>query len=86
MKINLEGKEENLLYEDIYNNNENILDEIFEQLMAREVITRKDIVKIFASHNNYIMGFSADSKEDDYVAQNDIDEIVRAINSIELAS
>ena len=27
------------------------------------------------------MGFSADSKEDDYVAQNDIDEIVRAINS-----
>ena len=78
---NLEGKEENLLYEDIYNNNENILDEIFEQLMAREVITRKDIVKIFASHNNYIMGFSADSKEDDYVAQNDIDEIVRAINS-----
>ena len=49
--------------------------------MAREVITRKDIVKIFASHNNYIMGFSADSKEDDYVAQNDIDEIVRAINS-----
>ena len=77
---NLEGKEENLLYEDIYNNNENILDEIFEQLMAREVITRKDIVKIFASHNNYIMGFSADSKEDDYVAQNDIDEIVRVIN------
>ena len=49
--------------------------------MTREVITRKDIVKIFASHNNYIMGFSADSKEDDYVAQNDIDEIVRAINS-----
>ncbi len=43
------AKEENLLYEDIYNNNENILDEIFEQLMAREVITRKDIVKIFAS-------------------------------------
>ena len=78
---NLEGKEENLLYEDIYNNNENILDEIFKQLMAREVITRKDIVKIFASHNNYIMGFSTDSKEDDYVAQNDIDEIVRAINS-----
>lgn len=78
---NLEDKEENLLYEDIYNNNENILDEIFEVLISKEVITRKDIVNIFANHNNYIMGFSPDSKEEDYIAQNDIDEIVRAINS-----
>ena len=78
---NLDGKEENLLYDDIYNNSEDILDEIFNVLISREVITRKDIVEIFASHNNYIMGFSQDSKEDDYVAKNDIDEMVRAINS-----
>lgn len=78
---NLNGKEENLLYDDVYNNNENILDEIFNVLISREVITRKDIVKIFANHNNYIMGFSPDSSEDDYVAKNDIDEMVRAINS-----
>ncbi len=78
---NLENKEENLLYEDVYNNNENVLDEIFEVLISKEVITRKDIVKIFANHNNYIMGFSPDSKEEDYIAQNDIDEMVRAINS-----
>lgn len=78
---NLEDKEENLLYDEIYNNNENIIDEIFEVLISKEVITRKDIVKIFASHNNYIMGFSPDANEDDYVAKNDIDEMVRAINS-----
>lgn len=78
---NLENKEENLLYEDIYNNNENILDEIFEILITQEVITRKDIVKTFANHNNYIMGFSPDSKEEDYIAQNDIDEMVKTINS-----
>ena len=78
---NLEGKEENLLYDDVYNNNENIIDEIFEVLISKEVITRKDIVKIFANHNNYIMGFSSDAREDDYVAKNDIDEMVRAINS-----
>lgn len=78
---NLEGKEDNLLYEDLYTNSENILEEIFEVLITKEVITRKDIIKIFANHNNYIMGFSPDSKEEDYVAQNDIDEIVRAANS-----
>lgn len=78
---NLDGKEENLLYDDVYNNNENIIDEIFDVLISKEVITRKDIVNIFANHNNYIMGFSPDSKEDDYVAKNDIDEMLRAINS-----
>ena len=81
LQNNLEDKEENLLYEDLYNNNENILDEIFKILIEKEVITKKDIVKIFASHNNYIMGFSKDAKEEDYIAQNDIDEAVRAINS-----
>lgn len=78
---NLEGKEENLLYDDVYNNNENIIDEIFNVLISKEVITRKDIINIFANHNNYIMGFSPDAKQDDYIAKNDIDEILRAINS-----
>ena len=78
---NLEGKEENLLYNEIYNNNENIIEEIFEILITKEVITGKDIVNIFANHNNYIIGFSPDLKEDDYIAKNDINEMVRAINS-----
>ena len=78
---NLDGKEDNLLYDDLASNNEGILDEIFEIMLKKDVITRKEIVQIFANHNNYIMGFSTDSKEDEYVAQNDIDEVVRAINS-----
>lgn len=78
---NLEGKEDNLLYDDLASNNEGILDEIFDIMLKKDVITRKEIVQIFANHNNYIMGFSTDSKEDEYVAQNDIDEVVRAINS-----
>lgn len=78
---NLEGKEENLLYDEIYKNNENIIDEIFNVLIVNEVLTRRDIVKIFANHNNYIMGFNPESKADDYVASNDIDEMLRVINS-----
>ena len=77
---NLDGKEENLLYDDIYNDNENIIDEIFNVLLEKEVLTRKDIINIFAGHNNYILGFNTDSKEDEYVAKNDIDEILRVIN------
>lgn len=78
---NLDGKEDNLLYDDLASNNEGILDEIFDIMLKKDVITRKEIVQIFANHNNYIMGFSTDTKEDEYVAQNDIDEVVRAINS-----
>ncbi len=78
---NLEGKEDNLLYDDLASNNEGILDEIFEIMLKKDVITRKEIVQIFANHNNYIMGYNTSSKEDDYIAQNDIDEVVRAINS-----
>ena len=78
---NLEGKEDNLLYDDLASNNEGILDEIFDIMIKKDVITRKELVQIFANHNNYIMGFSTDSKDDEYVAQNDIDEVVRAINS-----
>lgn len=77
---NLEGKEENLLYDDIYNDNEQIVDEIFEVLSEKEVLTRKDIINIFAGHNNYILGFNVDCKEDDYVAKNDIDEILKVVN------
>lgn len=78
---NLEGKEDNLLYDDLASNNEGILDEIFDIMIKKDVITKKELVQIFANHNDYIMGFSADQKDDEYVAQNDIDEVVRAINS-----
>lgn len=77
---NLEGHEENLLYNDIYNNEDEILDDIFEILTKREVITRKDIILVFAKHNNYITGFTKKS-DTDYEAQKEIDDMVRIINS-----
>lgn len=79
LKNVLEDKEENLLYDDLYNNKENILDEIFAILVKNEVLVRKDLIEIFANHNNYIVGFSKD--DDETNARNDIDEALRAINS-----
>lgn len=81
LRTNLEGQEENLLYDDIYNDEENILQEIFEILLNKEVITKKDIIALFASHNNYIMGYSNDEDTNDYMVKQDIEDIVRIINS-----
>ncbi len=81
LRTNLEGQEENLLYDDIYNDEENILEEIFKILLDKEVITKKDIISIFANHNNYIMGYSNDEDTNDYMIKQDIDDMVRIINS-----
>ena len=79
LRTNLEGQEENLLYDDIYNDEEGVLQEIFDILAQREVITKKDIIQIFANHNNYIMVQSED--DDNYIVKQDIDDMVRFINS-----
>lgn len=81
LRANLEEKEDNLLYEYIYNNQDDILEDIFKVLLDREVITRKDIIQLFAKNNNYIIGFGEDTKQDDDMAKNGIDEMVRTINS-----
>ena len=81
LKNSLEGQEENLLYDDIYNDNDNILKEIFLILENRNVVTRKDIIELFANHNNYIMGYSTDKDDVDYTVKEDIDDMLKIINS-----
>lgn len=78
LQANLEDKQENLLYDDIDQNIDGILDEIFDILNQKEVITRKDIIQAFAKRNNYIMGYQ-EQKEDG--PQKDLDEMIRTINS-----
>ena len=77
----LEDQEENLLYDDIYNDRENILQEIFDILTKRNIVTRKDIITLFASHNNYIMGYTVDKDSDDYTVKEDVDDMIKFINS-----
>lgn len=81
LQTNLVDQEENLLYDDVSNNLNGILDEIYEILCQREVITRKDIIALLASHNNYIMGYGNKKNEEDNVAQKDLDDMIRWINS-----
>ena len=81
LRTNLEGQEENILYDDIYNDNENILNEIFDILTQRGVITRKDIITLFANHNNYIIGYGEEKDENEYIIKEDLDDMVRFLNS-----
>ncbi len=75
---NLEPYKDNLLYEDIANVNGKIIDEIFNLLLEKQEITRKELLSIFADCNSYIVGF--DDKEISQYLENNILQIVRTVN------
>lgn len=77
LKNNLVNLEENILFDDVYNNNNNILHEIFEELLKNDVIDEKKLVSIFESHNNYIVGFHEKNK----AVEADVSKMINAINS-----
>lgn len=78
LQNNLEGNEENILFEDLYSPEEGLLKDIFMTLLQKEKLTRKNLLDIFAKHNNYIVGidetYANDSIEDD------IGRMVKIIN------
>lgn len=74
---NLEGSEENLLYDDLIKS-EKIIEDIFNILKVNEIITRKDIIEVFEKYNNYIVGF--DNTDTNMLVEQDIKKIVKIIN------
>lgn len=75
---NLQGYEDNMLYDDISNVEGPIVQEIFTHLWDKQQITREDLLKIFADCNSYIVGFD-DKKISEYLEEN-IKQMVRVIN------
>lgn len=75
LRINLEGLEKNILYDDIYNDKD-ILKDIFEYLLKEEIMVERELVKIFANHNNYIVGFEEKNKK----VEEEVSKITKVIN------
>lgn len=75
---NLEPYKENMLYDDISKTEGEIDSKIFELLLDKQEINRKDLLQIFADCNSYIV-----ATNDEKISQNlenDIMQIVRTIN------
>lgn len=77
LKNSLEGQEENILYDDIYNNDE-IQKDIYKCLLEKEIMTKKDLLNIFAMHNNYIVGSNEDDNNE--VLEKELSKIIKLIN------
>ena len=75
---NLNGYENNMLYEDMTKTEGPIVDEIFKLLIDKQEITREQLLDIFAKCNSYIVGFD-DKKISEYLEEN-ILQMIRVIN------
>ena len=75
---NLDGLEENMLYEDMTQTEGKIVNELFDILLDKQEIDREDLLKTFAKFNNYIVQYNDEkiSKK----MNNDIEQIVKAVN------
>ena len=75
---NLDGLEENMLYDDMTQPESNIVNELFDILLDKQEIDREDLLKTFAKFNNYIVQYN-----DEKISKrmnNDIEQIVKAVN------
>mgnify|MGYP002551117842 CR=1 FL=1 len=75
---NLNGYENNMLYEDMVNVDGPIVDEIFKLLIDKQEIKREQLLDIFAKWNSYIVGFD-DNQISKYLEDN-ILQMIRVIN------
>lgn len=78
LENNLEGIEENILFDNIYTPEDNILEDIFNLLLEKEKITRRDLLDTLAFHNNYIVGYEKEYIND--TTEQDLEQMVKTIN------
>ena len=74
----LDGLEENMLYDDMTQTENKIVNELFDILLDKQEIDREDLLKTFAKFNNYIVQYN-----DEKISKrmnNDIEQIVKAVN------
>ena len=76
----LDGLEGNNLYDDIYNNEDNIIEDIFEYLQENGVMTDNGLISVFAKHNIYLM-----NSENDHLKAEELDEMREIIKTINTA-
>jgi stage II sporulation protein E len=76
LQNSLDGFEENILFEDIYYSEDNLLEDIFEELLHNEMLNQESLVKIFEKHNNYIIGI-----DENKAIKEDISKMIKIINN-----
>ena len=74
----LDTIKDNVLYDDLVDENNSLLDNIFEILLEKGYITKENIIELLESRNEYILGF--DDFDTNMKIEDEINTAVRLIN------
>ena len=74
---NIEYKQDNILYDTIENVDSKIVSDIFDELMDKQFLRERDLLRILARNNNYVVGFD----KNDEKTTRDVEKMTEAINS-----
>ena len=78
---NIDDIPENALYDEIINNDEKIISDIYDLLEQEYEITSEKLLEILNKNNNYIIGIDSEDSNIKEKMENDIQEIIRTINA-----
>lgn len=78
---NIDDFPENILYEDIINNDEAIISDVYDFVEQGNEITGENLLDILNRNNNYIIGIDSQDLEVKEKIEKDIQEVVRTINA-----
>lgn len=78
LQNDIDGIEENILFDDIYSPEDDLVEDIFAILLEKERIDRRDLLDTLAKHNSYIIGYEKEYIND--VVEEDINQMVKMIN------
>lgn len=78
LQNDIDGIEQNILFDDIYSPEDDLLEDIFNILLEKEKIDRRDLLDVLAKHNSYILGYEKEYIND--VVEEDINQMVKMIN------
>jgi len=76
---NIDDFTDNMLYDDIIESEDEILDTVYETLEEKDEITKEEFIKILEDNNNYIIGLNEEDERYEEI-EKDISQIVKAIN------
>ena len=78
LQNNINNLEDNVLFEDYEEIKEEFLKDVFKVLIENEILKKKELLDILEKYNCYIVESDSTSIDDDI--QNDINEVLKAIN------
>ena len=78
LQNDISGIEENILYEDLFFAEDDLLEDVFSILLEKEEINRRELLDTLAKHNNYIIGYEKEYINEEI--EKDIAQVIKIIN------